>query len=109
MPRGSGHSGGVLGVSTEAVGCGGGVAGEEANRDGRWGGKDGAKFQLGPQIAEEAGGVVSRMDGGAPSVFDRSILVASAAMHSQVSEGTGNAFIAADCEGSYLCGMWMWF
>ena len=44
-------------------------------------------FQLWPQIVEEAGGVVSRMDGGPSSVFDRSVLVASAALHSQVRDG----------------------
>jgi fructose-1,6-bisphosphatase/inositol monophosphatase family enzyme len=37
------------------------------------------------QIVEEAGGVVSRMDGGEYTVFDRSVLVSNGAVHEQVS------------------------
>lgn len=36
------------------------------------------------QIVEEAGGVVSRMDGGEFTVFDRSVLVSNGAVHAQV-------------------------
>lgn len=37
------------------------------------------------QIVEEAGGMVTRMDGGKFSVFDRSILVSNGALHEKVS------------------------
>ena len=37
------------------------------------------------QIAEEAGGVVTRMDGGSFSVFDRSVLVSNGVMHDKVN------------------------
>jgi fructose-1,6-bisphosphatase/inositol monophosphatase family enzyme len=36
------------------------------------------------QIAEEAGGVVTRMDGGEFTVFDRSVLVSNGVVHRQV-------------------------
>ena len=37
------------------------------------------------QIVEEAGGTVTRMDGGKFCVFDRSILVSNGALHEKVS------------------------
>lgn len=36
------------------------------------------------QIVEEAGGMVSRMDGGEFTVFDRSVLVSNGVVHDQV-------------------------
>jgi hypothetical protein len=36
------------------------------------------------QIVEEAGGVVTRMDGGEFTVFDRSVLVSNGLVHGQV-------------------------
>lgn len=42
-------------------------------------------------IAEEAGGVVTRMDGGGFTVFDRSVLVSNFALYSQILEKTGPA------------------
>lgn len=36
------------------------------------------------QIVEEAGGVVSRMDGGDFTVFDRSVLVSNGRTHEKV-------------------------
>lgn len=36
------------------------------------------------QIVEEAGGVVSRMDGGDFTVFDRSVLVSNGLIHAKV-------------------------
>ena len=56
--------------------------------------------QLWPQIVEEAGGVVSRMDGGPSSVFDRSVLVASAALHSQVRDRAGVLLLVQDAKSS---------
>ena len=37
------------------------------------------------QIVEEAGGMVTRMDGGKFCVFDRSILVSNGVLHEKVS------------------------
>lgn len=37
------------------------------------------------QIVEEAGGAVSRMDGGKFCVFDRSVLVSNGSLHRKVS------------------------
>lgn len=37
------------------------------------------------QIVEEAGGVVTRMDGGKFTVFDRSVLVSNGAIHEKVN------------------------
>lgn len=37
------------------------------------------------QMVEEAGGTVSRMDGGKFCVFDRSVLVSNGLLHTEVS------------------------
>lgn len=37
------------------------------------------------QIVEEAGGTVTRMDGGKFCMFDRSVLVSNGALHEKVS------------------------
>ena len=42
------------------------------------------------QMVEEAGGKVTRMDGGDFSVFDRSVIVSNGAVHDKVSS---NLFI----------------
>ena len=41
-------------------------------------------FSLINQIVEEAGGTVSRMDGGKFCVFDRSVLVSNGVLHAKV-------------------------
>ena len=41
-------------------------------------------FSLIKQIVEEAGGTVSRMDGGKFCVFDRSVLVSNGVLHAKV-------------------------
>lgn len=41
-------------------------------------------FAIFQQIVEEAGGVVTRMDGGEFTVFDRSVLVSNGVVHGQV-------------------------
>ncbi|GMP23922.1 hypothetical protein CsSME_00001359 [Camellia sinensis var. sinensis] len=41
------------------------------------------------QIVEEAGGVVSCMDGGKYSVFDRSVLVSNGVLHDKLLERIG--------------------
>lgn len=56
------------------------------------------------QIVEEAGGAVTRMDGEAFSVFDRSVIVSNGHLHSQVrchsqegvQEGGGGLVVRAN-------------
>lgn len=55
------------------------------------------------QIVEEAGGAVTRMDGEAFSVFDRSVIVSNGHLHSQVrchsQEGVQEGGGGVGCEG----------